>query len=1451
MSVRGRLRAPFALLTAGCLGLSVLIAAPATAAAASTTTATRSTTATTSGTASDSGTAGASGSSSAPSTATGKGGAAATPKLSSAAQQKLAAAEPDDIPTGCNVPDPKPGYATCDSLLKTNKLHQLMASASGPLAGALSPAQIRAAYDLPDGGGGRTVAIVDAFGDSSAESDLATFRTQYGLPACTTANGCFRKTDQTGGTDYPADDPNWGGETSLDLDAVSSACPDCHILLVEASSDSSSDLGVAMNTAVQLGAKFVSNSYGLDGEDPTEASDTDFDHPGVVVAAATGDTGNLTQWPASDPNVVAVGGTTLTQDPTSARGWSESAWNQAGSGCSAYEPQPTYQVGLGTDCGNRAVADVSADADLNSGLSIYDTLGEPGWLVAGGTSLATPLITAMYALAGDPTPGTYPVTYPYAHGGADMNDVTQGSDGTCGNVLCNAGTGWDGPTGLGTPDGVGALSLGPVGTLTGRITTGSGATPLADASVVFTDSAQGATFHTVTNAQGEFTVTASTGDYTETASAYGYAEASASHVQVVDRQTTTADLDLAAVPSATVSGVVTDGSGHGWPLYATVAVAGDPSGNVYTNPKTGAYSITLPQQNEYKVTVTPVYPGYQPTDTTVSVGTSAQTQNFRVDADQAACDAPGYAYPGSAYFDGWTGDTAQDGWSVTTDGGASHTWEFDDPNSVGNLTGGTGNFATADSFDDGGAAVDGDLVSPVMDLTHQSSPNLQFAAVYLPNDTSVAEVDLSTDGGTTWTTVWNPGDNVVWQTVSVPLAQAAGKPDVRLRFHFDGAGETLWQLDNVTVGSCSLVSGGLVEGNVIDANTGAPIDGAVVTDRADAETTAASTATPADPNLPDGFYWLFSKGAGRQSYATSDDRYTTLDSSAITIADSVVQADLTLQAGQLKVTPGTVSMDEALGAKSTDDITLTNTGGAPLHVTIGEQSSGASTTAAGVSAADAQGAPLEQIPGDYSAGPPSGSATPAKGAAASNPVVAPADGGAWQAIADYPEPVIDNATGYYAGKLYSVGGSQGVLGGIPTTDGFVYDPVSAAWSPIAPMPQGLDSPAAAFLNGTMYVVGGWNGETVEQSTVYAYHPASNTWTQVASLPQGVATASIAVLNGDLYVIGGCTQGCTDVLSTVYRYAPTANKWTTEAALPVQMMWGACAGLTNEIVCAGGNHPDADGHVDALSSTYIYNPQRNAWTQAADMPYPDWGMSSSGANGELQIVGGISGYNVVNQAEQYDPVHNVWTALPNALGATYRAGGTGCGLFQIGGAIPGDLFPTGGTQAELLPGFDQCTGDQVSWLSTNRSSVELAPGESIQVKVEADASQFDVPGGYSAELTFTTDAPYVSTPTKVQLKVTPPASWGEVSGTVSAARSGAALPGATVQICATNDVKHGTCSHPLYTATTDTHGSYTLWLPAGSKPMDVVAVADGYTAQAKEVVVRTGGSSVIDLGLTQS
>jgi subtilase family serine protease len=339
----------------------------------------------------------------------------------------------------------------------------------------LGPAQIQSAYKLTGlNASGRTVAIVDAYDDPNAASDLNTFRQAYGLPACTTANGCFKKVNQNGATSpLPSGDYGWAEEESLDVDAVSSACPTCHILLVEASSASTSALSKAENSAAKAaGVAAISNSYGGSEASSETSTDSAYNHPGIAITVSSGDGGYGVEYPAASRDVTAVGGTTLTQASNS-RGWTEAAWSGAGSGCSAYEAKPTWQKDAG--CAKRTVADVSADADPNSGLGVYDTYnncgsssscdvlieegvaeGLDGWAQVGGTSLSSPLIASVYALAGNTASITYG-SYPYSHT-SSLFDVTSGSNGSCGgSYLCTAGAGYDGPTGLGTPNGTGAF----------------------------------------------------------------------------------------------------------------------------------------------------------------------------------------------------------------------------------------------------------------------------------------------------------------------------------------------------------------------------------------------------------------------------------------------------------------------------------------------------------------------------------------------------------------------------------------------------------------------------------------------------------------------------------------------------------------------------------------------------------------------------------------------------------------------------------------------------------------------------------------------------------------------------------------------------------------------------------------------------------------------------------
>jgi PKD domain len=437
------------------------------------------------------------------------------------------------IHSACQAPGA--GYASCFALVRTPASSAEAASpgvtrfalrdgaASAGPAGGLTPAQIASAYgydpaDIP--ASEQTIAIVDAFDDPSIESDLVAFDSQYGLPQCTEADGCFKKVGQTGNANSlpAADTEGWSVEISLDVEMAHSACQHCRILLVEAENALFTNLGTAVNEAVGLGANEVSNSYG--GPEGFSGEEAAYDHPGVVIAAATGDSG-YNGWldpaefpqrpnlPASFPSVVAVGGTTLALNESGARA-AETVWNgngvenledfsqgATGGGCSEIFPAKPWQLavaGFGaTGCGSkRSVADVAAVADPRTGFDIYDSYNcgaaceqfkskATNWVTIGGTSLSTPLISALYALAGGSNGISYPALTLYGHLGESsaLFDVSEGGNGFCdkqglacgidrefeeilevspfrvdceATTACNAAPGFDGPSALGTPN---------------------------------------------------------------------------------------------------------------------------------------------------------------------------------------------------------------------------------------------------------------------------------------------------------------------------------------------------------------------------------------------------------------------------------------------------------------------------------------------------------------------------------------------------------------------------------------------------------------------------------------------------------------------------------------------------------------------------------------------------------------------------------------------------------------------------------------------------------------------------------------------------------------------------------------------------------------------------------------------------------------------------------------
>lgn len=397
----------------------------------------------------------------------------------------------------CDIPSDH--FAHCHAKVVTQSDGSTPLSGGTPFTGSMTPAAFHTAYKFPCTPGGPVsancatpesfgpvIAIVDAFHTPNIENDLGVYSSTYGLSSCTKANGCLQVVNENGGSTLPSTvDSGWAMETSMDVEIAHGICQTCKILLVEASSNTYFDLGTAVNTAVNMGAVAVSNSYGGGEWNGETGYDSFFNHPGVAITASSGDGGYGTSFPAASSGVVAVGGTTLNlySDLSYA---SETVWNGAGSGCSLFESVNTWQVALSnwgqTGCSSaRGIADISADADPNTGAAVYDTTpyaGQTGWWQVGGTSLSSPIIAAAFAM-GAPVPGgTKAASVLYNNYSlTNFNDITSGLNGSCGTIMCSGVAGYDGPTGLGTPNGLGAFGGTPVASPTPTLTPSPTSTP--------------------------------------------------------------------------------------------------------------------------------------------------------------------------------------------------------------------------------------------------------------------------------------------------------------------------------------------------------------------------------------------------------------------------------------------------------------------------------------------------------------------------------------------------------------------------------------------------------------------------------------------------------------------------------------------------------------------------------------------------------------------------------------------------------------------------------------------------------------------------------------------------------------------------------------------------------------------------------------------------------------
>ncbi|WP_233513630.1 S8 family serine peptidase [Micromonospora craterilacus] len=1068
------------------------------------------------------------------------------------------------------------------------------------------------------------------------------------------------------------------------------------------------------------------------------------------------------------------------------------------------------------------------------GVNVRSSLPGSSYGTANGTSMAAPHLAGAIALLWSAAPALV----------GDVNatrtllntTAVDKADAQCGGTASNNNV-----YGEGRLDVLALLNAAPIGdtgTLAGTITDAATGAPIAGATVALTGPADR---QLTTGADGKYSSLLPVGGYQVAVTAFGYASRTVSATINKDATTTT-NVALTAVPSVTVSGTVTDGSGHGWPLYAKVSVEGGSGVSDYTTPANGRYSMKLPAGTTYTLKIEPQYPGYQTVTREVVVGSSDVTSDVAVRVAANACTtAPGYRYGSDGVYETFDGSTTPAGWSLVDHLGNGQVWRFTDNGNRGNLTGGTGNFAIIDSDNYGsGQRQDSSLVSPVVDLTDVATPVIRFNQDFRHLGAAHrADVDLSLDGGTTWTNVLRQSTNVRGPLVTeVPIPQAAGNAQTRVRFHYyDAAWAWWWQVDNVLIGSevsCKPVDGGLVLGHVRDRNDDGYVNGATVTSDDRPAEKATSAATPDDPDLPDGFFWMFSSLTDTHKFTATAGKYVSQSKQVDVRAHAATAVEFQLAAGRLSVQPdqvsGTVQMPSG---KVNRTFTVTNTGGAPVDVEFGERDGGFELLRADGSRINQQhvlnssGAPEQRltVPTSFAAAA-SGKAETATSAAV-GPQAEP-----WTNIANYPANVMDNRVVNLDGKVYSIGGGNGSAS---TAKNYVYDPIAQNWAPIADLPGARNAMTVGVVDGKILASGGWAAAGPD-ATTWSYDPAANSWTRKADNPAPRSAAGQAVVDGKLYAIGGCTTAsCTPMSNSVVRYDPGGDRWETLPNYPRSVAFAACGGIDGVVYCTGGN----DGSV-ALKASYAFDPGDDSWTAVADAPVDSWASSFAVANGKLLVVGGVQAGAVTNAGFSYDPATSAWSNLPNANTARYR-GAAACGFYKVGGSS-GSFNAT--PDSEVLPGLEECAERpaDVSWMTIDKTAVTLAPGQKVTVTVGMTAS-VDQPGTYNGLVSIKQNTPYTVQPVVVTMNVQPPKSWGKLTGTVT----GTSCQGASAPIA---DALVQVDSKRLsWSFATDAEGRYAYWLDSQHNPLTIIVAKEGWKPQTRKTSIGGGTPKVENFALS--
>ncbi|MBO0864901.1 MAG: carboxypeptidase regulatory-like domain-containing protein, partial [Mycobacterium sp.] len=762
-------------------------------------------------------------------------------------------------------------------------------------------------------------------------------------------------------------------------------------------------------------------------------------------------------------------------------------------------------------------------------------------------------------------------------------------------------------------------------------------------------------------------------------------------------------------------------------------------------------------------------------------------------------------------------------------------WNFTDPLNRGNQTGGSGHFAEVDDFAQGWSAVDTELISPSYDLSSDASPQLDFdtAIPSLYFDGLTADVDVSTDNGATWTNVWTETGVVPGPAhEAVSLAAYRGAPSLRIRFHFVGSMTGIWEVDDVQIGSRDLqaVPGGLLVGQVHDANTGAGVPGASIRSAATPTESARSVTTPDNPAQGDGLYWLFSSATGDQKFSAdlASFGYPAVSSTVHVAAEAITTANFALHPSQLQFTKPAEGATVEWGNQKTITVQLRNTGGSPATVSLGAD--GAPTAATGIS-----GAPQRQAPASET---PIGIATQL---AKADPTVtdpgAATDDEQWQSLTNLPLPDYGGIAAVIGGVLYT--GLGETPGGTFSTSFYAYDQASASWKTMASAVTGRFAPAWGVIRGKLYVVGGRDAAGKGIAGGEVYDPATDTWSQIASAPYAYGGTGMAVAGDKLYVIGGCDiiSGCGN--THVQVYDPATDTWSLGPDYPLSTSYVSCGTVDGTIYCAGGAFDPVDAGDTDTASGYSLDPASGTWRRIADAPIDFWGATSTAANGLLLSAGGQSIDNgmVTNAAYAYDPATNTWSAEPNLPGP-HMLGASAPGWYVVGGQ---NAYSAPQVNVVELPGFGQ-PHSGVPWLSEQPTSVTIGAGKTATITLTLDATAMgpgDL-GSHLATLIGDSDSPYGSISLPVTMTVVPPHNWGLLTGTVTAQGGSTPVAGAVVDV---HSKKGNT------TLQTGADGGYQLWLPTADNPLTLTVTADGYQGATRKATIQDGHAVTVDVSLS--